>query len=607
MAANGSDGNMPTPADLESKRQQETQAKLGFDQILRYLALGMAPNAPRLPQQTIAYGSMFGGYPKGFTNATGTKGSLSFYTLRQISQRSPLIAAIVSKRLHQVTRYAAVCRKANRGEVGFRIKHEREGEKDFKVDEGFKALCKEVEQMILKPWRVFWEDNTILKEVEPSMASFLSRITDDLLICNRPVVELALDPLGIPRGFGAIDGANVIPTFAALRYMTSVDHDIPADFANSYGNYLKTMQYVSDKYFIDINERTAYIYLLDGRPVTAFREDELIVAPQFPVTDLRYAGYPSSLVERAIFVILAEIMAMTANSKYFEYGSMAETIVTIKGTAQDTHVQDLQSVMLSNMSGVPGMFRLPIIATPNGSEDIEVVQLKQNHKDMLFDVYIQKLTNLCCAIFSMDPSEINEAPRAGDNSGALNQANRTKSIEKAEESGLESILMHYKMHIFDPIIKRIDPNLSFEWDFGKTEMEQLALAKEYAPITTVNERRQMLGLDPIDEEAGGEVIDNQFIAQMKQQKQQEEQQKQMQAGAGGQTATPPGAGAPPPPADTEEGGEQGEEVADDDEDAQGLEGGTKKKTKGVKRESLKGVDRSELINVALQRHKSKSA
>lgn len=564
---------LPTPQQLEQSRLERQQERVGFDDVLRYLSLGITPTAPRLPEQAMQYGNVFGGYPKGYTNKLGAKGTIGFETLRQLAQRSSLLSAIITKRLHQITRFSRIGSTTKKGEVGLNVIHKRKHDRDFKVPDGFNILTREVEEMLQKPWRVFWDEGQIHRDIEPTLSGFMSKTMNDLLVINRPVIELGLDPLRVPRAFGAIDGANIIPTFAAMKYLTSLHRDIPKGWEESYGRYRETLQRVSDKFKVDLDERTEYIYLLSGRPAAGFRSDELLIAPQFPVTDTRLAGYPPSLVERSIFIILAEILAMTANSRYFEYGSMAEVIVTMRGNQNDEHVKDLASILKGNMSGVTGMHRLPFVATPNGKDDLEVIPIKQNHKDMLFDVYIQKLTNLACAVFSMHPSEINEAPRAGDNSGALNQSSQTQQINMAQEQGLESALEHFKTSIFDPILERIDPDLCVEWDYGENEQERVTVANSYAPIATVDERRGMLGLDPIGAERGGDTIDNQFIDQEKQRQHdaeqnqlQSQQEQASQAGAqpGNAGGLPQGGG----PGDDEEGA-QGGAGSEEEEEEQG--------------------------------------
>jgi len=517
---------IPNPADMEAQRQQKLQSMIGFDDVLKWYALGLAPTSPRIPEQATHYGSMFGAYPKGFTNKTGAKGTINFYSLREVFRRSPLLSAIISRRKHQGVRHARTASKTQRGDVGFRVTHRHSGERGFKIPEGFKALMRESEQMILRPWRVFWDDGIVFQDVEPNMAGFMSKVIEDLLVINRPCIELGLDALNTPRAFGAIDGANVVPTFSALKYLATINKDMPRDFMNNWSNYRRNLQMMSDKYKVDLDERTEYIYLTNGRPTAGFRHNELIVAPQFPTTDVKYVGYPPSMVEASIHIILAEILAMKGNSVFFEYGQMAEVIIAAKGNQKDQHITNLVDILKSNMSGVMGMHRVPVIATPGGKEDIDVIPLKKNANDMLFDIYIQKLTNLACAVFSMHPSEINEAPRAGDNSGSLNQASQSKQINMAQEQGLEAMLEHIKTSIFDPILERIDPDLCLEWEYGESEAEKLDLVTKYGTISTVNERRTMMGLDPISEEDGGNVIDNQFIQQQKQQEQQAEQASQ---------------------------------------------------------------------------------
>lgn len=552
---------IPTPQQLEGDREKRSREQAGFDKVLEALALSNGPTAPRLPEQSLAAGSYFGGYQKGFSSRLGFRGVVSFGVLRQVAERSPVLSAIISTRLHQMGRMARITNRSKKGEVGLKVVHKRHAEKDFTVPKGFNDLCREVEQMIARPWRVYWNDGVVYKSVEPSLGSFLSKTTEDLLVCNRPVVELGLDPFRVPRAFGAIDGANVIPTFAAMKYLAGLTRDIPKDYETSNQSWRRALQLVSDRYQVNLDERTEYIYILQGRPTAGFRDDELQLAPMFPSSDVRTAGYPKSLTERALFIILAEIMAMTANSRYFEFGSMVDVILAMKGQYQDKHVMDLTQILKDNMSGVAGMHRVPLVALPGGAEDLNVVQVKQSHKDMLFDVYIQKLTNLACAVFRMHPSEINEAPRAGDNSGSLNQASQTKQISMATEEGFEMLLQHHKLEILDPIVERIDPNLCVEWEMGQNEQEQITVTQLYGAITTVNERRGMMGLEPLEGEEG-EVIDNQFVQAAK------------------QAAQMPPAGQPPGP------GGGAPAPLDDDQDDEQAEEPKKPLTKGPADESL---------------------
>ncbi len=541
---------IPTPQQAEQQRQKTQNQNIGFDDILRYVALGIAPTAPRLPEAGMKYSTLFGGYPKGYASGESMKGVLTFNTLRSVSRRSSLLSAIISRRLHQTSRYTRVARSTKKGEVGFRVVHKREGDEDFEVPEGFSALCREAEQMILRPWRVFVGQDSVFKDVEPTFAGAMSKLTEDLLIINRPVIELGRDPLGVPRAFGVIDGANIIPTFQAMKFLTAKNRDMPKDWNANYYNYSSALRQVADKYKLDIDENTEYMYILGGRPVAAFRYGDLIFGPQFPISDINFAGYPPSLTERAIFTILAEIMAMKANSQYFEVGSMMETIVAMKGSNQDAHIQEFQNILRGNMSGIPGMFRVPFVATPGGKDDLSVIPIKQNHRDMLFDVYIQKLTNLACAIYSMHPSEINEAPRAGDGGGGISQPSQTKQINMAQEEGLESLLEHFKTSFFDPILEQIDPDMCFEWEYGKDESQQLDLITKRGAFTTVDERRKMDGLKPIGPEKGGDVLDNPFVHakdQREADQQRQEAEAKMQAQQGGPPGAPGGPGNEGPP------------------------------------------------------------
>ena len=505
-----------------------------LERLLASVGFGLTPTAPRLSETGMAHNT-YGGYPKGYGGPRGFKGTLSFAMLRQVAWRSSVLAAILSTRLHQVTRYSKAGSRARKNDVSFKVVHKRHNDPKFQVPEKFKIMAYEAERMLERPWRIYWDEGTVFKDVEPTFAGFLSKVTEDYLIINRPCVELGLDGQRIPRAFGAIDGANVIPTFKAMRWLQSRDKDLPADFQSNWRAWSRLLQTASDKYKVDLDERTEYIYMLDGKPAVGFRHDEIIVAPFAPTSDVHSTGYPKSLTERAIFILLAEIMAMSANSRYFEVGSMAESLIAIKGSYDDAHIKEIQTIFQNNMSGVPGMFRVPLLALP-AADDVNVIPIKQNHKDMLFDIYVQKLTNLGCAIFRMHPSEINEAPRAGDGAGALQQASQTKQIAAATEQGLETTLLHLKSTILDPIVERIHQDLMVEFDNGLNEQEQLAIQEAYKGIATVNERRMMMGLDPLkkDDPRGEVIADPNAQQPVIAQQQQEQQEKQMKAQAGQQ-------------------------------------------------------------------------
>jgi len=575
---------MPENNKTQTNKNAEKNS-VGFADVLRAMALGIAPTAPRLPEQALANG-MFGGYPKGYSNTRAFRGTLNFSVLREIGWRSPVLSAIISTRLHQTMRYSRPTRLTKKNQVGFKIVHKREHDPHFTVPEGFKEMCRETEKMFEKPWRVFWdqeEGGTVYRDVEPTFSNFLSAVTEDYLVINRPVIELGLDVNRTPRAFGAIDGANVLPTFNVLKFLTTREKDMPKDWGTNWSAYRRVLQMASDRYKLDIDEKTEYIYLLYGRPAAAFRHDELLIGSFGKQTDVRQAGYPRSLTERAIFIILSEIMAMSANSRYFEFGSMAESMVALKGNYDDQHVKDIEQIFQGNLTGVPGMYRLPLIALPGGADDVNVINLKQNHRDMLFDIYIQKLTNLGCAVFRMHPSEINEAPRAGDNAGGLQQASQTKQINMAQEQGHECLLLHLKTSMFDPILERIDENMMFEWDNGENELEQLEIMEKYASITKVDERRQMMALDPIGGEEG-EVIDNTFIMQTKQMEQQQQMQEQQMQMQQQQMQQQPMQGDEQPPSQDEEPPE--DENRGDDED-QNVKSNEQSKIRKVKKKKKK--------------------
>ena len=281
---------------------------------------GVTSRSPRLARNATT--ATNGVYEKGFSTSQIMGSKLTHATLRRVSKNSGLVQAILSRRDFQM---AQISKKWKyEGDVGFRVVHEQHHEQDFQVPDGFKELSKDMENMIVKPWGY----------LEPTFGGFSSKYLKDLMIINRPCIEVGMDTRGIPRSFGMIDGANVYPTFKVLADLVAPSLDTTSNVVLEPNSQKSSnaLQAISEKYNINLDDQTEYIYMEDLVPISGYRHDQLILSPMMPETDVSNYGYPPSMVERAIKMICAELMAMGYNMDYFQFGSMVDSIIGVVGS-----------------------------------------------------------------------------------------------------------------------------------------------------------------------------------------------------------------------------------------------------------------------------------
>jgi len=144
------------------------------------------------------------------------------------------------------------------------------------------------------------------------------------------------------------------------------------------------------------------------------------------------------------------------------------------------------------------------------------------------------VTALACACFGMPPEEINVRPAAGGNK-YLFEGSRNQQIQESKEEGLYAIRYHLKT-VMDMIIKRIHPELTFEW-FGLSGDED-RIRKESAQKElreggiTKREYRLMTGKPAVPKgmkDADVDIFQYQAWLARKTADDQAEQQKQMAA------------------------------------------------------------------------------
>ena len=178
------------------------------------------------------------------------------------------------------------------------------------------------------------------------------------------------------------------------------------------------------------------------------------------------------------------------------------------------------------VSGAANAWVTPILQ----SEGVEFVNMGGTNRDMEFMQYLDFLVKITCAVYSIDPSEINFAMSAsGGSSAPMFESNQESKIKFSKDKGLRPLLSSVSRWINQFIIRSRTDDFYFTFVGidNKEENEIIELrSKEVSSYKTVDEIRQEADLQPLGEDQGGDIILNAQYMQFRQQKSMEAMQNQ---------------------------------------------------------------------------------
>lgn len=425
----------------------------------------------------------------GVRKGAGRMEALSFETLRQIRERSPITQPIHSARHHQ---YRRMARRFNgrRGDVGWRVVHKDYYEHDADPPESIRPFIRRFERVLESPAPAY-EFNTL--------ESVMVGLGEDLLTINRPVAEVlysALEP-GRRRvvGFRPVDGALIWNT---LLFAEKWKRDNPGwDRGYSPGSLTddQALDIISEALGSDL-AAFPYCAVRDGVLEQLYAPGDLLVAPVMNRTDITFAGYPPSNVEQAIEVVATFINAWDYDSSLFTKGMMAEIALGVPDMP-DEEIDALVDMLREGTQGVRRAWQPPVIPMIDGKE-IKAIPLKANPKDMAFEILMALCGAIATGIYRMDPSTVNLRPWDGGSGPGLNAPNRNMEIALAKEEGLQADIEHLNANILTPLARRCHPDLRVVFEYGDFDPEKEARIYEVRSRVdmTRNEIRLAQGLKP---------------------------------------------------------------------------------------------------------------
>lgn len=432
-------------------------------------------------------------------------GMLSFDSLRQMVEQTPVLNAVILTRIRQVQRF---CRIADSGIdlPGFQIVH---------VDRNHQLTAEEQEsiQLLQKFFsNCGWEFKPRKRKAmrRDAFGQFMAKAVRDTLTMDSFGIELEWKrdkALGLD-GFYAVDGATI-------RLCTE------------------------DGYRGD--DEVFALQVVEGRVTTAYTFDDLVYEPRNPRSDVRAAGYGISETELLVRVVTGFLNAMSYNIKGFDQNAIPKGILHLSGNYDQNDVAAFKRYWNSMVRGVDNRWSLPVMVSKDQESKASFESLGVEYNEMHFSKWMTFLTSIICAIYGMSPTEINFDAFSGGGTSPLAGSDTAEKLSASKDSGLRPLLSYFENLFTDYIASEFSDKYAFRWT-GLDPEDQEKKHELRKLVSTVDEIRAQEGMEKHPDPSIGNAPVNPSLVGLYQAAMQQGQQNDF-----GQ------------PGDDDQGGEQGDE------------------------------------------------
>lgn len=407
---------------------------------------------------------------------------LTYYTLRKMVRRTPIINAIIRTRKNQVAAFAAP--QSNKYEPGFII----EKKKDFYTDESEEMSAKDkkrakyISDFLLNggDFENSWTGDTF--------EMFLRKVTDDSLTLDAATFEVRRNRSGKPIEFFATDGAT-------FRLADSYDDD----------EYVAQVRKQQRGYF------PSYLQIIEEKVYGEFYPWEMCYGVRNQSTDIRKNGYGTSELEDLINIITWMLYSDQYNGKFFSQGSAPKGLIKVSGNVNSGRLHEFRQQWQSMVAGVNNAWKVPVIE----SDKMEWIDLQKTNNDMQFQQWQEYLVKVACSVFLISPDEIGFDMKGSGGGNPLFQNNNEQRIKHSRDKGLRPLLRSHEVWINKWIVNALDPDfqIRFVGLDEDTEVNEIdLLGKKVEKGMGFREYRKAVGLP--EELAKGDFPLNAVYAQM---------------------------------------------------------------------------------------------
>lgn len=378
------------------------------------------------------------------------QGTPHFGMLYDASERSFVDAILIKTRVNQMK--AIWQRVFTEKHVGFSVVHDRHDDPDY--DDSNKPevrkRCREVEEILLDPTPVkhlhLYPHNV---RIHDGIKNFISLVTRAELIVDRKVLQRYKRADG--KGYGAfhwLPGETIKNVDEALRQWAQ---------KNETGGQVTKWTAEKMAYATGFDLTTAaYVQMIDGELVAAFKPDEIAVHVANPSDRLNRWGYGVSVLEQSLEITAMLLYAFTYNKEMFKT-NYPEGLLTVSGDYDQEGLRRFKEQILQEGGGPGSNWRLPVIPAPGRDNvdafKVEFHKLRDTPKDMLFDQLVRFMILFKTAAYGCPPSVIGFSADSGTGSHLFAPGTREVDVDLAQDHGLRTTLTDLCEWLTNEIVK----------------------------------------------------------------------------------------------------------------------------------------------------------
>jgi hypothetical protein len=445
--------------------------------------------------------------PQAFNASFGFKDkptALSYNMLKSMA-KTPIINAIIRTRINQIASFAEP--QSDRFGIGYKIKKKKNFEGEDQNEELTKEERKEVEEIIK-----FLENCGDGQSWEADdFDGFVRKIIRDSLTYDQMCFEVIHNRKGVPCEFYAVDSST-------MRIADSYDDDNYQ--AGQTSNRKKIKGYYPN-----------YVQVYQQQVKAEFYPWEMCFGVRNPDTSIYLNGYGVSELEELTATVTAMLWGDEYNRRFFKQGSAPKGILRVSGMLNESKVQEFKQMWNSQMRGVYNAHKTPILE----ADKAEWVDLQKSNREMEYNKYQQYLLTLACAVFAMDPSEVNFSQGGNSGQKSLFEGNNEARLKWSRDKGLIPILKFLQKRLNKFLVSQFYKGkyeFSFEGLTGLTPQEEVDLDTKLSKVSkTVNEVRRSHGLKDLQ---GGDILLDGVYTNALQMEKQNQMQEQQGGGEEGQ-------------------------------------------------------------------------
>lgn len=351
--------------------------------------------------------------------------SLDWNTLRRMAAAPP-ISAIIKRRCEDAEEFCQP--EENPYLPGFKV---RMRNRKAAPSRAALRMIDELERFVLQGGVV--EDMRQV-QVRDSFPAFVKKVVRDSLTYDQLCFEV------VPSRLSRIGGG-----FRPARFVAAPAHTIRIANTSQDGHALPD----------DDFETPRFVQVYDEVVMNEYRPSELCFAVRNPRSDLEFVGYGYSELEMLVTIVTAWLNAFEYNRRFFSQGAGIPGILNLKGQVVNEKImrafkRELQMLV----TGASNAHRLPVTS----AEGMEFVNLHSTNREMEYSAWMDLLTKLACALYSMDPAEIGFNFGNTGQSSSMGQANQVEKIAESRERGLKPLIRFLFAQLNRFVIWQIDPD-----------------------------------------------------------------------------------------------------------------------------------------------------